>query len=97
MDDKQSDRIASERSFVEREIAKRAHGVHRLKSKDSSGRRARYFILVEPHRVSEFTSAIKVDGMIDLKNYGRIIASNYGKDPSEEVRLLIKEQYGFRI
>lgn len=88
---------SDDRSFVEREIAKRGHHVHKLKAKDSSGRWAYYFILVEPHRASQFMKALEGNGMIDLEDYGRVIASNYGEEPSQEVREMLKRRYGFDV
>lgn len=85
------------RSFAEREIARRGHLVHKLKAKDSTGRWAYYFVLVEPLRAPAFMKAIEGNGMIDLEDYGEVIASNYGEEPSEQVREMLKERYGFHV
>ena len=85
------------RPFADREIARRGHHVHKIKAKDSSGRWAYYFILVEPRRVSAFMTAIEGDGMINLEDYGHVIASNYGEEPSDEIREMLKTRYGFNV
>lgn len=86
-----------QRSFVDKIIAKKGHLVHKLKAKDSTGRWAYYFVLVEPARESAFMKAIEGDGMIDLEDYGKVIASCYGEEPNDEVKALLKDKYGFEI
>lgn len=84
-------------SFTDREIGRRGHLVHKLKAKDSTGRWAYYFVLIERHREKAFTATIAGDGMIDLEAFGRVIASNYGEAPSAEIIRLLKEKYGFEV
>lgn len=86
-----------QKSFVEREIARRGHHVHKLKAKDSTGRWAYYFVLVEPNREQVFLRAMDGDGMINLESFGRVLASNYGEEPSDETRRLLKERYDFDV
>jgi tetratricopeptide (TPR) repeat protein len=73
------------------------HLIHKLKAKDTTGRWAYYFVLVMPKYESSFLSAIDGDGNIDLEDYGKVVASCYGEEPSEEVRNLLKEKYGFDV
>ena len=87
----------SKRSFVDQIIAKKGHLIHKLKAKDSTGRWAYYFVLVEAPREAQFLKAIKGDGMIDLEEFGKIIASCYGEEPSEDVRVFLKDKYGFEV
>lgn len=89
--------MSEKRSFVDQIIAKKGHLVHKLKAKDSTGRWAYYFVLVEPTRESAFMKAIEGDGMIDLEDYGKVIASCYGEEPNDEIRTLLKEKYGFEV
>ena len=87
----------SKRTVVDQIIAKKGHLIHKLKAKDSTGRWAYYFVLVEAPRETQFLKAIKGDGMVDLEEFGKIIASCYGEEPSEEVRTFLKEKYGFEV
>lgn len=84
-------------SFVDKLIAKKGHLVHKLKAKDSTGRWAYYFVLVEPPRESAFMQAIESKGTIDLEDFGKVIASCYGEEPNEEVRTYLKEKYDFDV
>ncbi len=79
-------------SFADREIARRGHLIHKLKAKDSTGRWAYYFMLVEPQREKSFLAAIDGTGMIDLTDFGRVVASNYGEEPTEATRTFLKEK-----
>lgn len=84
-------------SFAAQEIARRGHLIHKLKAKDSTGRWAYYFVLVTPQRERDFLAAIGGDGMIDLEDFGRVVASNYGEEPNDQTRALLKDTYGFDV
>ncbi len=84
-------------SHADREIARRGHHVHKLKAKDLSGRWAYYFVLVEPSRERAFLRAIGGKGIINLEEFGRVIASNFGEHPNEDTRNLLKERFGFEV
>jgi hypothetical protein len=84
-------------SFVDKIIAKKGHLIHKLKAKDSTGRWAYYFVLVEPAKEQAFLAALESNQSIDLEEYGKVVASNYGEEPSEEVRTMLKEKYGFDV
>ncbi len=90
MDDKR-------RSFVDSIIAKKGHLIHKLKAKDTTGRWAYYFVLVEAPREAAFLKAIEGDGTIDLEDFGKVVASCYGEEPSKEVKDYLKEKYGFDV
>jgi hypothetical protein len=85
------------RSFADREIARQGHLVHKLKARDSTGEWAYYFVLVQPQKERLFMERIGGDGMIDLEAYGRVIASNYGEEPSPQTRQLLKERFGWEV
>lgn len=78
-------------------IAKSGHLIHKLKAKDTTGKWAYYFVLVPPNREKAFLAAIEGDGMIEIEDYGTVIASCYGEQPSEEVRAFLKTRFGFDV
>lgn len=73
------------------------HLIHKLKAKDTTGRWAYYFVLVDPPREKDFLRAIAGDGTIDVEDYGKVVASSYDETPNEEVKRLLREKYGFEI
>jgi hypothetical protein len=85
------------RSMVDRLIAGQGHLIHKLKAKDTTGRWAYYFVLVIEAREPAFLKAIEGDGTIDLEDYGKVVASCYGEEPTAEVKEYLKSKYGFDV
>ncbi|MDZ4842471.1 MAG: hypothetical protein SH859_10070 [Hyphomicrobium aestuarii] len=97
LQDRTQQQMPKTASFCDREIARQGHLIHKLKAKDSSGRWAYYFVLVQPSCEKKFHAAIGGEGMIDLEDFGRVIASNYGEQPTEATRTFLKQKYGFDV
>lgn len=87
----------SPRSFVQAYIASAGNQVHKLKAKDTTGRWAYYFVLVRPSQEQAFLKAIRGTGVIDLQDYGEVIASCYGETATQEIRDFLKKEYGFDV
>jgi hypothetical protein len=83
--------------LAKRYIAKQGHLVHKLKAKDTTGRWAYYFVMVAEAREREFLSASEGDGIIDLEDFGKILASCYGEQPTEEIKQYLLDLYGFHV
>lgn len=83
--------------IADKAISASGHLIHKLKAKDSTGRWAYYFVLVTEEREDLFLEAIEGDGTIDLEDYGNVVASCYGKAPTQEVKDYLKEKYNFDI
>lgn len=83
--------------FKDQIIAKKGHLIHKLKAKDTTGRWAYYFVLVSESKESAFLKSIEGDGTIDLEDYGAVVASCYGEEPSQEVKDYLKEKYRFDV
>ena len=81
-------------SYVDRPIAQRGHLRHKLQAKDATGYWTYYFVLVEPMRERAFLEALKAKEGVGLEDYGRVIASNYGEEPSAKVKAELKERFG---
>ncbi len=54
-------------------------------------------MLVEAPREAQFLKAIEGDGTVDLEEFGKVIASCYGEEPSQEIKDFLKEKYGFEV
>lgn len=85
------------RTLTNNSIAKRDHSVHKLRATDATGRWAYYFVLVDTELEAAFLEALRSLESIDLEDYGQVIASSYEEEPSEEVKVLLKEKYGFTL
>ena len=84
-------------SFLDREIARSGHLIHKLLAIDSTGRRAYYFVYVTAAKERLFLEAIKGPETVDLEVYGTVVASCYGAEPSDKVKALLLERYGFVV
>lgn len=82
-------------SFRAKLLRERRTLIHRIKAKDSTGRWAVYYVYVAEAREPAFLAAIQGDQSIDLEEFGEIIASCYGEEPTEDVRRKLKDEYGF--
>lgn len=91
--------MEQKRSFVDREIARQARYIHKIRAKDTTGRWAYYFVLVKPYREPAFLKAVhgKADAVIDLLDFGKVIASNYGEEPTEEVLTYLRDKYDLPV
>lgn len=85
------------KEYEHRAICAAGHHIHKLKAKDSTGRWAYYFVLVSPHNEPRFQRDLEGDGIVDLEQYGMVIASNHGEGPSDEIRRFLFERYGFSV
>ena len=95
MGDDQRKPVSPQRSFLDREIARLRDHIQSFKAKDTTGQWAFYVMLVEPGRQRAFRKAIDAGGMIDLRDFGRLLASNYGLEPTEDVKAMLKTRYGY--
>lgn len=73
------------------------HLVHKLKARDTTGSWALYWIYVPAAKERLFLKAIKEAGTMNLEAFGTVLASCYGETPTEEVRRMMKETYGFTV
>ncbi|NEO69227.1 CHAT domain-containing protein [Moorena sp. SIO3H5] len=83
--------------YVDQEISKQGHLVHKIKAKDSTGRWAYYFVHVRPELEQAFLQALNSNQNIDLEDYGKVIGSCYGEKPNQKLKNLLKDKYGFDV
>lgn len=65
--------------------------VYLVRGKDE-GRRAWYYVLVDPMKLSLFLKKIEI-GSLNLEDYGEILASGWGNDPPETIKQRITSEY----
>jgi len=78
-------------------ISRTLHLIHRVRAKDTTGRWAYYFIYVLEPKEQLFLEAIKSKRMFDLEKYGKVLASNYGHEPTERVKTFLMVEYGLKV
>lgn len=68
--------------------------IHLVRCKDSENRDCFFFVQCSMRRADELQAAFKV-GPVNLTDYGPILGSGFGRDPSPEVKRMLLEKYGF--
>lgn len=81
-------------SILSRTIRHLSYYNFQVNGKDTTGRVAWYFIIVDPDKRKEF-QARKLGDSYDLADYGKIIASGYGDSVPDDVKEMLREKYGF--
>jgi hypothetical protein len=73
------------------------HLVHKLKARDSTGRWAYYFVLVEEAFAPRFEAIAGGGGSVDLEDFGVVLASSYGETPTPQVVEYLRDRYGLDV
>jgi hypothetical protein len=81
-------------SFMDHLIRSRNDLCFQVMGKDSTGRVAWYFVLIDKEKKEKFLSH-KPGDSYDLADYGKIIVSGYGEFVPQDVKDMLKEKYGF--
>jgi len=67
--------------------------IHFVTGKDSvNGLDACYYVLIDRDKIEKFKRDVKLQQTINLLDYGKIVASCYGKTPNDRVRNIMKEE-----
>ncbi len=80
--------------FVDKVISSQGEYFYKVNATDSTGRRAYYYILIDKPKLKPFL-ALRPDGRYDLADFGQIIASGYGEEPTGDAKKILKSRYGF--
>lgn len=80
------------KSFVSKLITKGSVPLYYIVCQDLEGRDCYYYVTSTPEKMRMYEKARS--GEFDLNDYGTIIASGYGKEPSADVKAMLKEKYG---
>lgn len=78
-------------------ISSSGHYIHKIKAKDTSGRWCYYFVLVPPFHERRLLRELEGDGIVDLEQCGMVIASNYGEEPTNEIKQFLRDRYAFAV
>ncbi|WP_254410994.1 hypothetical protein [Dyadobacter diqingensis] len=78
----------------EKFIRENSSQVYKICGRDSTGRQAYYFVLIEKIKVRAFLRH-KIGDTYNIEDYGEIIHSAYGTTVPQEIRDMLKEKYGF--
>jgi hypothetical protein len=80
-------------SFVDKFIKSGNIPIHLVRCKDGKNRDCYYFLMAAFDHIKMLENVQK--GMFNLNDYGKIIASGYGTEPSAEIKAMLLEKYSF--
>lgn len=83
----------SQVSFVQKLIKSGTVPIHLVRCKDVHGRDCYHFVIASHHKIDAL-KAIE-DGVFDVKDYGEVVASGFGSEPSQAVKDMLWEKYQF--
>ena len=92
--DSENNVSGEKKNFMDHLIKSRTDLCFQVMGKDSTGRNAWYFILVDKDKKESFLKHEPGDSY-DLADYGKIVSSGYGDEVPEDVKQMLGEKYGF--
>jgi len=89
-----TDKYSNDFSYVDFLIRNSRTPIHLVRGRDST-RMECYFFLMCSHRNLDKLLETSKDGNQDLTSYGRVVASAYGTEVSDQIRALMRDKYNF--
>lgn len=83
-----------DKNFMDKLVKSRSDLCYKVVGRDSTGREAYYFVLIDKEKKLQFLKH-KVGDTYNLEDYGKIVYSAYGTKVPKEVKEMLKEKYGF--
>lgn len=81
-------------SFTEKAIKNSGTPINLIRCKDKDGLDCYFFIMCDHAKVDKIMDDGKA-GRVNLEEYGKILESGWGKDPSEEIKQIMRDKYDF--
>lgn len=78
-------------SFAEKLKSSRGELVYLVRGKDR-GEACWHYVLVDKHKLPIFLEKVK-GGALDVADYGKVLYSGWGQDPSAEIEAKVKEEF----
>lgn len=82
-------------SFVDRLVKTGSIPIHLIRAKDKSGLDAWYYILSSHEKVRILANGEDDGSFFNLGDYGQVVASGFGREPTLEVKKMLKDKYNF--
>lgn len=80
-------------TFKDKFIRSRKDPIHLVRTKDSAGRDCFYFLLARKSKLKSFKQSVQE--VVNIGDYGVIIASGFGHEVPEETKQMLKNTYNF--
>ena len=83
----------TQNSFVGQLVKSGSIPIHLVRCKDPEDRDCYYFVMCSHERIKMLHNV--TTGMFDIHDYGKIIASGVGREPSDAVKQTLRDDYDF--
>lgn len=94
--EKRARELEREASAIRRRL-KKAREIVWVNRRCTDGRNAYFFFQIETYRKAQFLAAVKSGDMPYLEKVGKVAAAGYGEEPSDEVKALLRDKYGYHL
>lgn len=81
-------------SFADKALKNSGTPINLIRCKDSNGIDCYFFVMCDQVKVKQVMKDAE-QGRVDLDSYGRVLESGWGKNPSEEVKKIMRDKYNF--
>lgn len=81
-------------SFVEKAVKGSATPINLIRCKDKEDRDCYFFVMCSHQKVDSCMEDGET-GRINLEDYGKVLESGWGKEPSEEIKQIMRDKYNF--
>lgn len=85
--------VAGEASFMQRIVQERGGAIRFIRAEEN-GMPCWFYLRIDPAKLPEYEAALKT-GIMDIRDYGQILESDWGAQPPADVLRFMKDTYGF--
>ena len=82
-------------SYKDRVIAQSLDRIQVIRAADENNIWCCYVVYVFPSRARAFDAAMRGQGLVDLREFGEILAANLGLSVDAPTRKMLKTRFGF--
>jgi len=83
----------SQTSFMLKVVEERGGAIRFIRAVEE-GSECWFYLRLDPEKLLEYQQKIK-EGELDIRDYGRVLESDWGDYPTPDVIRFMREEYGF--
>jgi hypothetical protein len=81
------------KSFVDQVVKSSSQPVHFIVCRDAQGHMVHYFLKITPEKLRLLQRSSEDN--VEIAQYGAVLASGYGREPTEATKRQLKNEYGY--
>jgi hypothetical protein len=87
--------ILPKQSFTQQALQAKLENIFFIRGQDISGNDVWFYLMVEPAKIRAFKAA-KNSALMKLLDYGKVLYSGFGDQPSDLIKWQMEKKYGFK-